>query len=62
MVHALRVCFFFCCGREISWGLSREGSLSRGGQADIIESLNSTSMYLDDLLNIDNTYVFTLTK
>ena len=31
------------------------GSLSHGGQADIIESFNSTSMYLDRLLNIDNT-------
>ena len=31
-------------------------SLSRENQADIIEDFNSTSIYLDDLLNIDNTY------
>ena len=34
-------------------------SLSRENQADIIEAFNSTSRYLDDLLNIDN---ITLTK
>ena len=31
-------------------------SLSNGKQADIIEAFNSTSKYLDDLLNIDNPY------
>ena len=31
-------------------------SLSRKNQADIIEASNSTSRYLDDLLNIDNIY------
>ena len=31
-------------------------SLSDNNQADIIEALNSTSSYLDDLLNIDNPY------
>ena len=31
-------------------------SLSNDNQADIIEALNSTSRYLDDLLNIDNPY------
>ena len=36
--------------REISWSLSCEN------QADIIEAFNSTSRYLDDLLNIDNIY------
>ena len=30
--------------------------LSRKNHADIIEALNSTSNYLDDLLNIDNIY------
>ena len=30
--------------------------LSRENQADIIEASNSTSRYLDDLLNIDNIY------
>ena len=31
-------------------------SLSRENQADIIGAFNSTSKYLDDLLNIDNIY------
>ena len=31
-------------------------SLSRENQADITEAFNSTSKYLDDLLNIDNIY------
>ena len=31
-------------------------SLSRENQADIIEAFNSTSRYLDDVLNIDNIY------
>ena len=31
-------------------------SFSRENQADIIEAFNSTSRYLDDLLNIDNIY------
>ena len=31
-------------------------SLSRENQAGIIEAFNSTSRYLDDLLNIDNIY------
>ena len=31
-------------------------SLSRENQADIIEAFNSTSKYLDDLLNINNIY------
>ena len=45
----LQICFIFVM-REISWSLSREN------QADIIEAFNSTSRYLDDLLNIDNIY------
>ena len=31
-------------------------SLSVDTQGDIIEAFNSTSRYLDDLLNIDNSY------
>ena len=31
-------------------------SLPRENQADITEAFNSTSRYLDDLLNIDNIY------
>ena len=31
-------------------------SLNQDNQADVIEAFNSTSRYLDDLLNIDNPY------
>ena len=31
-------------------------SLNHGNQADVIEAFNSTSRYLDDLLNTDNPY------
>ena len=31
-------------------------SLSDDIQADVIEAFNSTSRYLDDLLNVDNPY------
>ena len=31
-------------------------SLSDNNQTDIIEAFNATSRYLDDLLNIDNSY------
>ena len=44
----LQICFFFCYERDFMKSLSREN------QADIIEAFNSTSRYLDDLLNIDN--------
>ena len=42
--------FFFCYERDFM-----KSSL-RDNQADIIEAFNSTSWYLDDLLNIDNIY------
>ena len=42
--------FLFCYERDFMKSLSREN------QADIIEVFNSTSRYLDDLLNIDNIY------
>ena len=42
--------FLFCYERDIML------SLSDNNQTDIIEALNSTSRYLDDLLNIDNPY------
>ena len=45
----LQICFIF-----FLW--DRFHSLSRENQADIIEAFNSTSRYLDDLLNIDNIY------
>ena len=40
----------FCYERDFMKSVSREN------QADIIEAFNSTSKYLDDLLNIDNIY------
>ena len=42
--------FLFCCERDFTKSLSREN------QAEIIEAFNSTSRYLDDLLNTDNIY------
>ena len=42
--------FLFCYERDFML------SLSDKNQADIIEVFNSTSRYLDDLLNIDNPY------
>ena len=42
--------FLFCYERDYMKSLSREN------QADIIEAFNSTSRYLDDLLNSDNIY------
>ena len=42
--------FFFCYERDLMKSLSLEN------QADIIEAFNSTSRYLDDILNIDNIY------
>ena len=42
--------FLFCYERDFM------KSLSKKNQADIIEAFNSTSRYLDDLLNIDNIY------
>ena len=42
--------FLFCYERDFMKSLSREN------QADIIEAFNSTSRYLDHLLNIDNIY------
>ena len=46
----LQICFLFCYERDFMKSLSREN------QADIIDSFNLTSRYLDDLLNIDNIY------
>ena len=40
--------FLFCYERDVTL------SLSDNNQTDIIEAFNSTSRYLDDLLNIDN--------
>ena len=43
--------FLFCYERDFMF------SLSDNNQTDIIEVFNSTSRYLDDLLNIDNPYL-----
>ena len=42
--------FLLCYERDVML------SLSDNNQTDIIEAFNSTSRYLDDLLNIDNPY------
>ena len=42
--------FLFCYERDFML------SLSDNNKTDIIEAFNSTSRYLDDLLNIDNPY------
>ena len=42
--------FFFCYERDFMMSLFAEKD------AEIIEAFNSTSRYLDDQLNIDNTY------
>ena len=42
--------FLFCCERDFML------SVSDDNQSEIIEAFNSTSRYLDDLLNVDNTF------
>ena len=42
--------FLFCYERDFMKDLSSDN------QADVIKTFNSTSRYLDDLLNIDNPY------
>ena len=42
--------FLYCYERDFI------DSLNHDNQADVIEAFNSTSRYLDDLLNIDNPY------
>ena len=42
--------FLFCCERDFML------SLSEDNQSGVIEAFNSTSRYLDDLLNIDNNF------
>ena len=42
--------FLFCYKRDFML------SLSDDNQSEVIEAFNSTSRYLDDLLNIDNTF------
>ena len=42
--------FLYCYERDFM------DSLNHDNQADVIEAFNSTSRYLDDLLNIENPY------
>ena len=42
--------FLYCYERDFM------DSLNHDNQADVIRAFNSTSRYLDDLLNIDNPY------
>ena len=42
--------FLFCYERKFML------SLSDNNQTDVVEAFNSTSIYLDDLLKIDNSY------
>ena len=42
--------FLYCFVRDVM------DSLNQDNQANVIEAFNSTSRYLDDLLNIDNPY------
>ena len=42
--------FLFCSERDFML------SLSEDNQSDVIKTSNSTSRYLDDLLNIDNSF------
>ena len=42
--------FLFCYEKDLTKDLSSDN------QADVIKAFNSTSRYLDDLLNIDNPY------
>ena len=48
--HLVADLFLFCYERDFML------SLSDNNQTDIIEAFNSTSRYLDDLLNINNPY------
>ena len=48
--HLVADLFLFCYERDFML------SLSDNNQTDFIEAFNSTSRYLDDLLNIDNPY------
>ena len=48
--------FLYCYERDFM------DSLNHDNQADVIEAFNSTSRYLDDLLNIDNLYFESMVK
>ena len=42
--------------QNVRYGIDFMDSPNNDNQADVIEALNSTSRFLDDLLNIDNPY------
>ena len=48
--------FLYCYERDFM------DSLNHNNQADVIEAFNSTSRYLDDILNIDNPYFEAMVK
>ena len=48
--------FLFCYGREFMMFLSDVK------QADVIDAFNSTSRFLDDILNINNVYFDNICK
>ena len=48
--HLIADFFLFCYERDFM------RSLSGDTQAGFVEAFNSTSLYLDDILNIDNPY------
>ena len=48
--------FLFCYERDFML------SLSDDNQSEVIEAFNSTSRYLDGLLNIDNTFFDSMVK
>ena len=48
--HLVADLFLFCYDRDFML------SLSQANQSDVIEAFNSTSRYLDDLLNIENNF------
>ena len=54
--HIVSDLFLFCYERDLML------SLSDNNQTDIIKDFNSTSRYLDDLLNIDNPLIYILNK
>ena len=46
--------FLFCYERDFML------SLSDANQSEVIKAFNSTSRYLDDLLNIDNNFFYSM--
>ena len=49
LVYLVSDLFLFCYEREFLMSLSDK-------QADVIDAFNTTSRYLDDILNINNVY------